>query len=77
MPNDNTVAEREFAKLDQTAGVAKYWTKSKNYILPKTSGLNMMMYKSSNQIVKKAAKERIFLEQYPKGNTGQKYLKIN
>ena len=37
----------------------------------------MMLYKSSNQIVKKAAKERIFLEQYPKGNTGQKYLKRN
>ena len=36
-----------------------------------------MLYELSNQIVKKAAKERIFLEQYPKGNTGQKYLKRN
>lgn len=54
MPTDNVLAEREFAKFDHVARVAKF--RNQNFTA-KGIRADMVLYKSADTVVQKAIKE--------------------
>ena len=73
MPTDNIIAEREFAKFDHVARVAKY--RNKNFTA-KGIRADMMIYKSSDEIVNKTmgAVEKILQNREKDWNINQKKI---
>ena len=53
MPTDNVIAEREFAKFDHVSKVAKYRNR---FFSAKGIRSDMMLYRSTNEVVMQAAK---------------------
>ena len=53
MPTDNVIAEREFAKFDHVSQVAKYRNR---FFSAKGIRSDMMLYRSTNEVIMQAAK---------------------